>query len=806
MSVNTTIVRQLKEIFPSMEEDFLSGLCEGYTLENIDMSELVDLVMGFQNPGIHDQITQNSFQNSVQHVDHQVYNDNGFQYLSDENVISDVIQNNIHNLSPEVDNNDIPYPEEIVFNNEEEMISVLPVIEDDTIVIEDDILVGCAPSRDGEGGNLINTVEASAKSETNKVISGDNQLEGSVKVMSEVCSELESLENKKGTFESESSKLQDQVGNDEDLSIEASIRYLWVEEINVTTKDSQISQNSMKEAFHDEATVKANKLNKQSSNSRNNCALESPKTMSEESIESSHNVSGKSETSHQQRKIRIVSRRSLDSVSYDKSPNHWSPKRVSLRSCKVKNDEWRLRKLLRKNRLSVPHKGQESVETSPISPSQFDNVESKFSLLSKVLPNAQPEYLMEECRKISSQEELLTFISQSLETKDTKIMDPFECTVEEFLMVIPDPVEEFSDSYIRTGYEENAEIYLKSRYTNLELCMNIKELLMTNNYNLTYVCQHLDSLGMKPNPLRVQLYKSASLFFHQEVWYIEHKEEVLNMLESALEAARIDAELNRPPTPPPVEEVFECEICRDEVVDYSELGTCDGPLGHLFCKACVKRSAEIKFAEGGIKFPCLINCGGSIPLQTVKEVMEPQMYEKLMDNIQDVEIKAANMSGMEYCPFCNYAIIRPEEIIFYCKRPSCMKLSCRICRKEAHPEMCAFLKEQDEEAARHLLEEKMTEALVRQCYKCNSQFVKEVGCNKMTCNCGALMCYICRQPVKDYTHFNGPGGDNHNRCELFSDDAAVHDRPVAAAAQQAFQQLAANNPGLNLDMDKIIPK
>jgi hypothetical protein len=24
-----------------------------------------------------------------------------------------------------------------------------------------------------------------------------------------------------------------------------------------------------------------------------------------------------------------------------------------------------------------------------------------------------------------------------------------------------------------------------------------------------------------------------------------------------------------------------------------------------------------------------------------------------------------------------------------------------------------------------------------------------------------LMCYICRQPVKDYSHFNGQGGDAH---------------------------------------------
>uniref|UniRef100_A0A1B6FRR0 RING-type domain-containing protein n=1 Tax=Cuerna arida TaxID=1464854 RepID=A0A1B6FRR0_9HEMI len=285
------------------------------------------------------------------------------------------------------------------------------------------------------------------------------------------------------------------------------------------------------------------------------------------------------------------------------------------------------------NRLSMRHKEKENVKTNPISRSQFDDVESKLSLLSIVLSDAQPEYLMKQSQRISSQEELLTFISQSLEShnypklelEDTKIMEQFECTVEEFLMGIPDPVKEFSDSYIRTGYEENAEIYLKSRYQNLALCMDIKELLMTHKYNLTNVCQQLDSLGMKANPYNldlVQLHHSPSVFFHQEVWYIEHKEEVLNFLKSAIEAARVEAELNRPPTPPSVEEIFECEICRNDIEDYAELGTCDGPAGHLFCNDCVRRSAEIKFAEGGITFPCLINCGGYIPLQIIKDLLE----------------------------------------------------------------------------------------------------------------------------------------------------------------------------------------
>ena len=50
-------------------------------------------------------------------------------------------------------------------------------------------------------------------------------------------------------------------------------------------------------------------------------------------------------------------------------------------------------------------------------------------------------------------------------------------------------------------------------------------------------------------------------------------------------------------------------------------------------------------------------------------------------------------------------------------------------------------------------EKQLNEALIRKCPRCAVQFVKETGCNKMTCRCGMTQCYLCRESGIGYDHF-----------------------------------------------------
>jgi hypothetical protein len=48
---------------------------------------------------------------------------------------------------------------------------------------------------------------------------------------------------------------------------------------------------------------------------------------------------------------------------------------------------------------------------------------------------------------------------------------------------------------------------------------------------------------------------------------------------------------------------------------------------------------------------------------------------------------------------------------------------------------------------RTYVEETLTKTLVRKCWKCRRRFIKEEGCNEVTCLCGAVTCYYCRHAV-----------------------------------------------------------
>ncbi|KAL2121554.1 hypothetical protein VTJ04DRAFT_5581 [Mycothermus thermophilus] len=124
---------------------------------------------------------------------------------------------------------------------------------------------------------------------------------------------------------------------------------------------------------------------------------------------------------------------------------------------------------------------------------------------------------------------------------------------------------------------------------------------------------------------------------------------------------------------------------------------------------------------------------------------------------------------------------RRRGLRFDCRGPGCGRSSCLSCGKAwADVHVCH---ESALVALRTQVEQAMSMAVKRVCPRCNTSFVKNSGCNKLTCPCGYKMCYVCRKdiggtgdgPDVGYRHFcqhfrphgDGRKCDQCNLCNLW---------------------------------------
>lgn len=172
--------------------------------------------------------------------------------------------------------------------------------------------------------------------------------------------------------------------------------------------------------------------------------------------------------------------------------------------------------------------------------------------------------------------------------------------------------------------------------------------------------------------------------------------------------------------------------------------------GHLFCRQCVTSFAESKLGEqqtvsclgvlNGLT-PKNITCMDTSGCQAVfsEVVLAEVVGERTMSlyhrlrQMKDLEMAA--IDGLESCPHCPFALVidNPDEKLFRCLNPSCLKVTCRKCKRADHiPRRCEEVEAAFKLDKRHTIEEAMSAALMRRCPKCAKAYLKESGCNKIT--------------------------------------------------------------------------
>ena len=238
-------------------------------------------------------------------------------------------------------------------------------------------------------------------------------------------------------------------------------------------------------------------------------------------------------------------------------------------------------------------------------------------------------------------------------------------------------------------------------------------------------------------------------------------------------------------------QLVECLCCYDEYLP-DDMIPCKS--GHMFCRECVTRGTNVAVGDGKTIIECLGQCKEEIQWQELQKVLAPNVLSKLLLKRQAQEVEAADIPNLVCCPFCPYVTImdNPDDKVLVCRNPECGRESCRQCREPNHvPLRCEEVEKDEEMAERKRIEEKLTAAMMRKCWRCGVKYTRVLGCNRMTCpKCGATMCYICRKPN---------GGPGSCPCPETGDNNGLHQQEVAKAAAEARQELQQQNLRLRHD-------
>ncbi|RXW21484.1 hypothetical protein EST38_g4390 [Candolleomyces aberdarensis] len=234
----------------------------------------------------------------------------------------------------------------------------------------------------------------------------------------------------------------------------------------------------------------------------------------------------------------------------------------------------------------------------------------------------------------------------------------------------------------------------------------------------------------------------------------------------------------------------ECGCCFSDILN-GDVVHC--PVGHVFCKDCLGHHASVQLTEQKSILKCMdtSGCNSIFNDSDLRGHLSRDLF-KLYERLKlRRELKEANIKGLEECPSCDWACVMDvsieEEPVFRCENEDggCGVTSCRSCKKKDHrPYPC----EQDR---RLTIEESMTKALLRNCPSCPNAFIKEDGCNKMTCpGCGTTSCYVCRKRINNgYNHFynnHRRGIAANGRCPLWDAKPLqeLHTQEVQAAYER----------------------
>jgi hypothetical protein len=245
-----------------------------------------------------------------------------------------------------------------------------------------------------------------------------------------------------------------------------------------------------------------------------------------------------------------------------------------------------------------------------------------------------------------------------------------------------------------------------------------------------------------------------------------------------------------------------CIVCYEEVQFHEDLMKCSSSnysLPHLVCQECLKSHCVSMLTDGIANLDCMFDkadkCGGCYKEYDILKILgteKKDIVEKWRETLINNEIvKLASIcDNYIICPLCcawGCIFEVPANVdrnhIFYIQCGKCNKTWCIQCKRKSHGNRSCYnlhFEENENDQCKiqvidRMLQDITTKSLTHCCSICGCTYIKEEGCNLMTCpKCNGMSCYICGMKLyiknnTKYWHFTGHHlADRDAQCPLWN--------------------------------------